>query len=227
MKQFTSHIDFSLTKKRFEMMVKQYSPFRNYSKKLVLLPVLMVMTLMFCTNQQEIENPVRNLSDRFIEKTTYSDIDLHYDGNRSEELGVYFGAQYTPDGELFTGTQRYYYVENDSIHSELYFEDGINTGYLMFRDGNRYRNKSGVYENRIHITESYINDILLYQDIPPSENEDGLGRVRSWHRNGQLGLEVFYTGNKEYQGLMTTYDEEGNIIEQKRYEDGEVVEEIR
>ncbi|MCH2450170.1 MAG: hypothetical protein MK198_08485 [Gracilimonas sp.] len=49
-----------------------------------------------------------------------------------------------------------------------------------------------------------------------------------WHRsNGELAFEVFYTGDYVYQGLMTEYDEEGNIIMQERYEDGEMIEKIK
>jgi antitoxin component YwqK of YwqJK toxin-antitoxin module len=76
--------------------------------------------------------------------------------------------------------------------------------------------------------EMYINGMMNYKDVRPHESKDGLGHVRIWHRsNGELAFEAFYTGDKVYQGLMTEYDEDGNIIMQERYEDGELIETIK
>jgi hypothetical protein len=51
MKQFTSHIDFELTKKRLQMMYRNYSPFRSYSVKIFIAPIVLCLSLMFCTNK--------------------------------------------------------------------------------------------------------------------------------------------------------------------------------
>ncbi|MDZ7806213.1 MAG: hypothetical protein U5K71_03760 [Gracilimonas sp.] len=226
MKQFTSHIDFSLTKKRFKMMLKEFSPIRSGSKGMLLIPVLLIATLMFCTTQKETD-----YSD-LIPKKTYSVPELHYDGNRSEELGIplTMGAQFTSSGELFTGTKKIYNTDNDSLRMELFFKDGINTGSVEYKDGNVWRSKRGRYLDNYHFKEMYKNETLIYKDVPPSETEDGLGHIRQWHENGQLSFESFYygpIGDRLDQGLMTEYDEEGNVIMQERYEDGELVETIK
>ncbi len=195
--------------------------------KLRLLPLLALLTLTFCSKEPDLSDI--KLSD-LIEPTTYTDVKLQYDADRSEELGVPFFAQYTSNGDLFTGTQKVYYVENDSLHMELYYEDGFNTGSLMTKDGDIYLQKSDLYLDKPHLEEMYVNEVLVYQDLHPGKTEDGLGHVRLWHRNGQLELESFYTGytgNKLKQGLMTEYDEEGRITIQQRYEDGELVEKIK
>lgn len=208
-------------------MLKSYSIARSGSKKLLLLTLLAILTLTFCS--KETQPSVVKLSD-VIEPTTYRDVELHSDAARSEELGIPFFAKYTASGELFTGTQRIYHVENDSLYMELFYEDGINTGALIPKDGYTHRSKLSLYRGMPHVDEMYMNEVLVYQDIPPSQNEDGLGRNRLWHRNGQLALEGYYSGhtgnNILRQGLMTLYDEEGNITEQKRYKDDEVVETI-
>ncbi len=222
----TSSINYSLTKKRLLMMMKPYSLTRTGSKKLVLIPLIAALTLTFCTKEKE--PTVVNLSD-IIQPTVYYDIELYSDADRSEKLGLPFFAKYTSSGELFTGTKRVYHAETDSLHMKLFYEDGLNTGALMTMNGNIHRNKNRIYLGKPHIEEMYVNEVLVYQDIPPSDNEDGLGRIRTWHRNGKLSVELFYTGytgNKLYQGLMTTYDEEGNITEQKRYEEGVLVEQV-
>jgi len=210
------------------MMFKPYSMTRLSSGKLLLLPLLALLTLTFCSKEPDLSDIKLN---DLIEPTTYTDVELHSDYNRSEELGIPFFAKYTSSGELFTGTQKVYYVENDSLHMELYYEDGFNTGSMMTKDGDIYLQKSALYKDMPHLEEMYVNEVLVYQDLHPGKTEDGLGHVRLWHRNGQLELESFYTGytgnNKLKQGLLTEYDEEGRIISQEKYVDGELVEKIK
>jgi len=210
------------------MMFKHYTMARSGSKKLRLLPLLALLTLTFCS--KELEPTVIKISD-VIEPTTYSNVELHYDANRSEELGIPFFSMYTSSGEPFTGTQKVYYVENDSLHMELYYENGFNTGSLMTKDGDIYQEKRSMYMDKIHLEEMYVNEVLVYKDLHPGKSEDGLGHTRLWHKNGQLSLESFYTGytgnNKLKQGLMTEYDEEGRITIQERYEDGKLVEKVK
>jgi hypothetical protein len=209
------------------MMLKFYPKAQSDIGKLRLLPLLLLLTLTFCSKEPDLSDI--KLSD-LIEPTTYTDVELQSDYDRSEELGIPFFAKYTSDGDLFTGTQKVYYVENDSLHMELYYENGFNIGSLMTRDGDIYLQKSALYKGMPHLEEMYVNEVLVYQDLHPGKTEDGLGHVRLWHRNGQLELESFYTGytgNKLEQGLMTEYDEEGRITIQERYEDGEMVEKLK
>ncbi|WP_211359348.1 M56 family metallopeptidase [Fodinibius salinus] len=215
----TSSINFSLTKKRLQMMFRSYSRFRFGSKTAVLVPILALLTFTFCSKERE--------DTAQHSQTTYSDVELHFDSNRSEELGKPIATHYTSSGEPFTGTQKIYYTENDSLHMEMYFEDGINTGSVQYEDGDTYRIKNGLYQNFPKMQEMYVNDTLVYKDIFPTKSEDGMGHIRLWHDNGQLSVEVSYTGDQVYQGLMTEYDKDGNIIKQERYEDGEVIETIK
>jgi hypothetical protein len=225
-KSTISNISYSLTKKRLKMMLRSYSSVRSGSKTLLLLSLLTLLTLTFCSKKSDHSNIIP------IPSTTYSVPELHYDGNRSLELGIplTLGVQYTSSGEQFTGTQRVYYKENDSLHMELYFEDGFNTGSLLTRDGDIYQQKRTVYMEIPHFEEININGILVYKDLHPGKSENGMGHIRLWHNNGQLALEAFYTGytgNKVGQGIKTEYDEEGNITLQERYENGELVEKIK
>lgn len=219
MKHFTSQIDFSLTKKRFKMMSSRISIWRAFPKMLFSVSFLSILTLISSTETRP---------DTMTPEVHYAIPELHFDGKRSEELGIPLtsGAHFTSSGELFTGTQKVYYTENNSLYMELFYEGGINIGSIMYRDGDVVRQKHTL-SNSNHTKEMYVNDVLIYQDIPPSKTEDGMGHFRSWHKNGQLSFEVFYTGDMVRQGLMTEYDEEGNILMQERYEDGELVETIK
>lgn len=221
----TSSIGYSLTKKRLRMMVRTYSPFRSGSKTALLLPLLGLLTIALGTKKTG-----DYYLDRMPSEIYYSGPETHADPNRSEELGIPIGAQFTSSGELFTGTQKIYYTKNDSLYMTLYYEDGIETGSLMTMNGDVILQKKGWYQNAPYLKESYNNGVLVWKHVPPAENEDGLGYVRMWHQNGELAFEVLYTGDpmdKVRQGLMTEYDEEGNIIKQERYEDGELVEKVK
>jgi hypothetical protein len=221
--QSTSSISYSLTKKRLRMMFRSYSPFRSVSKTALLIPILALLTLTFCSKETEY--------DVQYPQTTYSNVELHLDGKLDDKLGKPLGTHYTSSGEPFTGTRKIYYSDSDSLHMKQFFEDGIQTEAVMYYDnGDTVRQKHGIYQNVPHLKEIYRNGNLIYKDVPPAEGEDGMGHTRMWHENGQLSVEVSYTGftpDKEYQGLMTEYDEEGNITKQLRYKDGEVVEKIK
>ena len=200
-------------------MVQPHLPFRIGSKAAIILPILAFLILTSCTKKTEQSN----------QKTgdIYYNINLHLDGKRSEQLGVPADAYYTPSGELFSGVQKGYYSENDSLYMEEYFKDGINTKSVFYmKNGNVNRLIHTRYLNKSVPKEIYTNGVLLYQNVPPTESKDGMGHLRTWHKNGQLGTKVSYTGEQAYQGLATEYDKEGKIIKQERYKDDEVVEQL-
>lgn len=200
------------------MNFRQYLPFRSGSKTALLLPILALLT--FCSQKADYSDPQTKKIEHIPE--------LHLDGERSEELGKPLATYYTSSGEPFTGTQKAYYVESDSLHMKMFFEEGINTGSVIYEeDGDVIRQKHGRYLDKPLLKEMYENGVLVYENIPPTESEDGMGHIRLWHNNGQLSVEVSYTGDQERQGLMTEYDKEGNIITQERYEGGEMVEKIK
>jgi hypothetical protein len=200
------------------MMFLKYSPFRSGSKTALLLPILALLT--FCSQKADDSAPKTS--------KTYTVPELHFDGRRSKELGKPLATHYTSSGELFTGTQKVYHTENDSLHMKMFFEDGINTGSVIYEeDGDVIRQKHGRYLNGPYTKEIYENEVLVYQNIPPTESDDGMGHLRGWHKNGQPSVKVNYTGDQAYQGILTEYDKEGNIITQERYEDGELVETIK
>lgn len=220
----TSSIGYSLTKKRLRMMFRTHSRLRSGSKTALILPLLALLTLTFCSRKT-----VYSKSDLFPNKTYYSVPKLHANPKRSEKLGIPTtdGAQFTSSGKPFTGTKKIYYTKNDSLYMKQYYKDGIETGSLAYRDGDTIRQEYDWSLHKPNLKESYINGVLVYKDILPSESKDGMGHIRQWYKNGQLSFEVSYTGNHVYQGFMTEYDKKGNIIKQDRYKDGKVVEKIK
>ena len=208
------------------MMGKKFSALQSGTKSLMLAPILLATALMFCTQQPDypIKMPASN-------DVLYSTVDLYVNPPRSEELNIEkrgMGIRYDSEGNPFTGTQQYRYVKNDSLFNEVVFEKGImkssvgydksgNTldkyeyGYI----GDQYKMVKQIKPNGFIVEE--------WKDATPDE----LGYHKQWHINGQLKYEAYFEGNIEYKGLMTLYNEEGNVVEQERYEDGEIVETIK
>jgi len=63
------------------------------------------------------------------------------------------------------------------------------------------------------------------KDAELSEGADAVpsGGLVNYHPNGAKKLEKFYKGDLRH-GLSTTWDENGSIVGQRRYEDGKLVE---
>ncbi|PKD42406.1 toxin-antitoxin system YwqK family antitoxin [Rhodohalobacter barkolensis] len=228
MKQFTSKIDFKFTSKRLRMMGKNISRNRSISIKIITAPVVLCLSLMFCTNPNESEYP-RNMSGNSDD--LYSNVELYLNPDRADELGIEergTGIMFDKSGTPFTGTQKMRYVKNDSLFSETVYDDGVlksttayhEDGSLMGRHEYDY-----VGDGFATIKEYNENGLLVEEWLSPT-TEDGLGSIKQWHPNGQLKFEMTHKKGMEYHGLMTKYNDDGEIIEQERYEDGELVEKI-
>lgn len=229
MRQFTSHIDFSLTKKRFKMMIKHYSPIRSYSIKMILLPVFIALILMFCTKK---EDPFPHQITAEDNDILYSTVHLYVNPPKSSKLNIErrgMGIRYDSKGDPFTGTQQYRFVKNDSLFNEVVYENGImKSSEAYIKDGdstNIYKSEYDYIGEHYKEVKYYKNGALLEEWKDAESNE--LGYHKQWYLNGQLKYEAYFEGNIEYEGLMTLYDEEGNIIEQERYKDGELSEKIK
>lgn len=226
MKQFTSHIDFSLTKKRFKMMIKHYSPIRSYSIKMILLPVLLIVTVMFCTREPNYPMKMTGNSD-----VLYSTVDLYVNPPKSRALDIErrgMGIRYDSEGNPFTGIQQYRYVKNDSLFNEVVYENGIMKSSVGYdKKGNTLDQFEYGYIGDQYKMVKQIKPNGLVVEKWKDAKPDELGYHKQWHPNGQLKYEAYFEGNIEYEGLMTLYDEEGEVIEQERYEDGELVETIK
>ncbi|WP_421773078.1 M56 family metallopeptidase [Gracilimonas sp.] len=234
----TSSINYSLTKKRLKMIPKKFSALRSGSKGLLLAPILLAATLMFCTRGNG--KPPYKITGNSDE--LYSNVDLYMNPERSKELNIKrrgIGIRYDSDGNPFTGTLETRYTKNDQLLTNTVFSDGVikssefynpKTGELVEKSEFGY---IGEQFKRIRV---YSSDEILIEEW--SDFQSGkLGYHKKWHENGQLEYEAYFSGPIKdetlkatkipYQGLMTLYDEQGIIIEQERYEDGELIEKIK
>ncbi|NGP77617.1 hypothetical protein G3570_13290 [Balneolaceae bacterium YR4-1] len=225
----TSGISYSLTKKRMKMMAKKFSAFRSGSKGIFLLPLILSFSLMFCTQSKEKSYPhkVSGSTDKL-----YTNVNLYVNPQRSDELNIEqrgMGIRYDSAGNPFTGTQQFRDVNNDQLLSESEYVDGILKSTTAYHDDGSLKLKYeyGYVGQKFKTTKHYNEDGLMIEEWVNPTSTDSLGYIKQWHPNGQLKYEAYYIENLQYQGLMTLYDKQGNIIEQERYENGELIEKIK
>lgn len=130
-------------------------------------------------------------------------------------------------GKPFTGTQSTFYRKNDQLYSESVFEDGLSTSLMVYNKGGsqRARVKHEYLETEMVWNRRYNEEDLLVMESKSYRISDGgFGFVKRWHDNGQLQFEMKTDGSGKYQGLMTLYDEQGNVLKQENYKDGVLIE---
>lgn len=226
MKQFTSHIDFKLTRKRLVVMNKNRSWARRVIRILPVLPIFLFIIFVFCTEQHHPDE-------------VYFDIRLQQIPPPYEQVqdsGVYYNSRmYDMNGELFTGTANSFFKSDDKLLTSITYKEGLRvkeqtfkrTGEEWYRVEIDYDFKSGE-QISIH---AYDEGVLTMQIFTSSPEHDGLDLYREWHPNGQLKFEMTsYSEDKRpiiYEGMMTRYNQQGDIIEQELYKDGNLIEKIK
>lgn len=239
MKQFTSHIDFSLTKKRLKMMGEKLSIWRTFPKVFLSVSVFSILALISCTETKEWPDFMtwEEVYDR-IPPTTYYDVELESEGVTGlyhpldDRTGILIG----PNGEPYTGEQNTYSVETDSVIytktivngkvTQTEFPKYDSTGAYQYRSVTTY----SLDEDGTKVTTTYtdrLTDSLVLSDI--RSKNDSLSTHVIYHPNGQIAQEFQIRLRPEFglHGMATIYDERGVIIGQRRYEDGELIEEIK
>ncbi len=157
---------------------------------------------------------------------------------------------YTDNGNLFTGNRtltnsktgeagwKEIYEEGLPVKSVLLEESIIesrNANYILFtyRDGGLFGSTTG-FDNNDSLSFRHENLDNGYKDFGPGYQllrhyyvevveRNEWHYFREWYQNGQLKFESS-ADSSGIQGYMTSYDELGNIIEQKLYKDDVLIE---
>lgn len=176
--------------------------------KILTIACIAFVTMPGCTSEEE---PTGAL---------YSNVDLEM---KLPDGGAHFRLL---DGEPFTGEQIFRYVKNDSLFVVNKFNEGLRQQTIAYNeDGSikgtyKYKYKNGHF---VGGTEYYSDGSKKLDWLQGGASEDGLGFTKEWHPNGQLKFEMQWDENNQYHGLMTKWDEQGNIIAQEKYEHGKQV----
>lgn len=222
----TSSLDYSLTKKRLKMMSRNSSRVRTNFARIVLLPLVGITSLVFCTD--------RSSSDYFFLSTRENE-NVYY----NLEIGYYPAIPskgnaleyYTRDGGLVNDTLRTYRKKDDKLLHETVYEEGLFVSSTRF-------DSTGAQKTRTEFTydQGFSSGYRLYDENNTLIKESmgsilvpgrGDGSMKEWYPNGQLKFEMATDSNRQYQGMMTMYAENGDVLQQELYKDGELVEKIK
>jgi len=234
----SSSINFSLTKKRLKMMGKKISKIKVGAVWLFVLPLSVALIIVFSAQTDDYPQTIsmQEIWDS-MPPTTYHDVELKYEGSPGlyhpldERTGVLIG----PNGKPFTGERNTYRVETDSLIQK----ETIVNGKITQTEFHMY-DSTGVFQYRSVVIPSLDEDgntVSSYYDDRLSDSlvlnmkkidTDSLITTKAWHSNGELAWEFqMKMPGGGMHGLTTVYDEKGVIVEQERYEDGELIEKIK
>ncbi|MAL18296.1 MAG: hypothetical protein CL670_02450 [Balneola sp.] len=234
----TSSINFSLTKKRIKMMGKKISKVKVGAVWLFVLPLSVALIIVFSAQTDEYPKTIsmQEIWDS-MPPTTYQDVELEYDGPSGlyHPLDEHSGVLIGPNGKPYTGERNTYSVDTESMIQKETVVNGkiTQTEFHMYDSTGAYQYKSVVIpslDEDGNTVSTFYNDRLSDSLTLSMKkiNTDSLIINKAWHPNGQLAWEFqMKIPGGGRQGLATVYDENGAIIEQERYEDGELVEKIK
>lgn len=253
----TSKFNQSNTRKRLKMMREESSLTRRFSKGLTLAPLLGLILFIFCADTPITENfiPIhKELSFNEGKYYSKSNLWLKYSievDSQGKERKRFDGLVYGPDGGVFSGADKYFLQGTKKLRIENLYENGLRTHSTYYGDNENIseRHVSNYEDDRL--ISSFIYDsegietqrsIITYENTEPKfyqvylkemlwfENntlDNGLSNYKEYYQEiEQLKFEMF-SNDSGYQDLMTLYDEQGNILEQERYQNGELVEKIK
>lgn len=218
--KLASNLNFFLTKERFKMMTRQVSRWRHVSTKVLLMPVLPLLFLMYglfvidLETEQWIRTP-----DVELTADTLQIFDQAYQLKFKDEKGQYY-----------TGSQKFFHIRTGMLTEETWYVNGIPIEHRV------YNKLGGTFTRNIHEVEdgwtrrinSYFNGTLMAQHLLPHPNYGPEGKTQYYHEEGWLRYESNYLQDSQnFHGLVTTYNEQGEILKQERYENGEPAEKIR
>jgi antitoxin component YwqK of YwqJK toxin-antitoxin module len=250
-------INYSLTKKRFEVMVKKSSKVIISIKGGFTLPVIALMILVSCVNIQDNNRQIVEINgESYFEvndvghllKTDYDPIlYLKFEkGFTRGKVETYSFVSdsihgesffYDNEGRLFTGEQRVVRLKNDSRNYAIrHFDSGRLIGHSV-TDALWNVSQKIEYEyskdDREVITRVYNSEGKLL--LANSRINDGVKTTYTQLYQDGLPFFEYATLNNEdgamhpirYDGYMTKYDENGKIIAQELWKDGVLVETLK
>lgn len=240
----SSTLNYRLTKKRLILMAKRSSRYTMFTKQFALLPVMMLFLFIFGAKERPglYESPYKSvLGQEYVvyqfvsDEAYYSDIKLNVKAEPKSKFAN-LKRKHDDNGNLFSGEQNWYGRQNDKLYYVYAYEDGLEIefrgydldGALRFKQERTYNEGKEVY-SKTFVYQDGTEVLLLY-----SKRENGFVTSTTLYENGRINQEYTYQENDDnrlrthiYHGYMTHYDEEGNIISQNLFDNGELIEKIK
>lgn len=214
-----SNLNFFLTKKRLLMMTKSSSLISSSIKIAALTPLIPILILLF--NSRVIDsNHIQGTYETQLIPDTVA-VDKNYS----------FVQFKTVDGDLFTGSNKLFDPKTGILRKEAIYEKGRpisikaynGIGQVSFRSVFEYT--EGIPQKQRY----YMLGQLFSEYIYPTQSRDYQGVQRYWHtEEGVMQYEAHFLMDPDnFHGKVTSFDTQGNIVEQERFENGELVDTYR
>jgi hypothetical protein len=183
-------------------------------KKILLLPVVMVLAFTFCKRTDSSAFTAYNL------ELTTDTIAV----NKSVPV-----LQWSKGGQPFTGKRQMNEPVGSSISREQIFQNGLllETNHYSEFGTVGYSETHEYQDSLLATTRIFMNGRLFRKINWPLPSNNFKGSTKVWPDNEQLQYEenfIYREGENLFHGLLTEYDKQGNMVEQKRYENGVLVE---
>lgn len=215
-----SNLNFFLTKKRMLMMTRKISRLRHSLKKLMLTPVLPLLFLMYGIFDPDLESS---------SWSTTPSIELTADTVQVSDDMKFILAK-DPSGDYFTGTQKVFDHRNGMLRSEQVYENGVEVEFRVYNPLGQlnFRSINELEDGFIRTTNQYLRGRLMSIRIHPHPNYGPEGHDLFFNEEGNLIYENYYLSDPlNFHGLETEYSESGDILQQRRFENGKLVETIK
>ncbi len=115
------------------------------------------------------------------------------------------------DGKL-NGVSRSYY-KIGKLRKEIHYENGKEDGIM------REYYKSGQLKSEVHYQNGKENGLATYwhkngvkSAVGHYVNGQPIGKTISWHNNGKIRMISYLDKNMNDTGILTEYDEKGNLV---------------
>ncbi|RNC83103.1 MAG: hypothetical protein ED557_10340 [Balneola sp.] len=198
--------------------------FRSSSKSLLIMPLLGFFAFLFCKDSEPDDLVIITNNNESL----YTDVELGIKLSTTDGKSALL--MFTTGEIPFTGTANWYRKTNHKLVRQHQFVDGLNTSSKFFdregRDSIRFEN--GYSDGILDGYRVYNSSNILVRDWGTQKTDDGqLTIYKTWFSNGDLKFEMTLDKNDKYEGLMTLYDEQGDILEQELYKEGQLIEKIK
>lgn len=217
-----SSFNYSLTKKRFKMMVKEHSKLATVSKKVLLLPILACIVFVFCTK------PSTENREYLIDGEKY--IAYHWEGlwsnqlilTKAEDVGQTLNVgkrnYYDKSGNLFSGEWVLYNNDENEVDTRSEIENGKLLTRVQYTDQVNFSVMKTSYRGDTVLTAMFSAEDELFGHNTIKMNADISTVLIQSRDSNYLWGEMYVIEDKKESLenkpviLSTTYDEAGSTI---------------
>lgn len=240
----SSTFTYRLTKKRLLLMARESSRLMMRAKQFAIVPIMLSLLVIFGAKERPTSSQESlyksTLGKDYIvyqfisEEGYYSDTILHIPVEPTSEF-PHLKRAFDENGDPFTGQQSWYFKGNDDLVHVYTYENGYRTEVKRYEKPGKLKQKQlMVYENGQRVeSKNYVYEAGQERLLSYSKTVNGVITTTDLFESGKIRSEWSFKwkGTRDQppraHGKMTSYDEQGNIVRQSLWDNGELIEVIK